>query len=406
MTNSHFGDVSRTSKQILISGAGIAGPALAYWLRRYGCQPTVVERAPSIRDGGHAVDFRGPVHLDVLGRMGLFDAIQGARTGTGDWWYVDGRGRRTVRMPAEQTGGDLEVLRGDLVHVLHDATKDDTEYVFGDSITAIDNDTDGARVTFEHAAPRTFDLVVGADGLHSRVRALAFGPETAYLRHLGLYCAVFTVPNYLDLDHTGQVYVEPPGRYVAVSTARGNTELRVLMYFATPVLTYDRDNLAEQRDIVARAFAGMGWETPRLLELMATAPDLYLDSVSQVKMDAWTRDRVALIGDAGYCPSSLSGMGTGLAVVGAYVLAGELAAAQGDHRVAFPRYEATMRSYVIGGQKMADNVAGFMVPNSRFVASFVRMNFRLLRFVPYLQNMPARMASRAASAITLPPYPS
>jgi len=394
-----------TAQRILISGAGIAGPALAYWLHRYGFQPTIVERAPSVRDGGHAVDFRGPVHLDVLGRMGLLDPVERARTGTGDWWYIDARGRRTVRMPAEQTGGDLEVLRGDLVHILHDATRDNTEYLFGDSITAIDDDADEVRVTFEHAAPRTFDLVVGADGLHSRVRALAFGPEETYLRHLGLYCAVFTAPNYLDLDRTGSVYVEPPGRYVAVSTALGNTEVRVLLSFSSAPLTYDRDDVAEQRAIVTRAFAGMGWETPRLLELMATAPDLYLDSVSQVRMDAWTRGRAALIGDAGYCPSSLSGMGTGLAVVGAYVLAGELAAAQGEHRVAFPRYEAAMRSYVEGGQKMADNVAGFMVPNSRFVASFVRMNFRLLRFVPYLQNMPARMASRAASAITLPPYP-
>jgi len=406
MTASHFGELaSRTSKHVLISGAGIAGPALAYWLHRYGFRPTVVERAPSVRDGGYAVDFRGPVHLDLLGRMGLFDAVERARTGTGDLWYVNARGRRVARMPAEQTGGDLEVLRGDLVHILYEATKDDVEYLFGDSVTAIADDTDGVRVTFERAAPRTFDLVVGADGLHSRVRALAFGPEATYLRHLGLYCAIFTAPNYLDLDHTGLLYVQPPGRVVGVWSARGNTEARVLLYFASPLLTYDRDNLAEQRAIVSRAFAGVGWETPRLLELMATAPDLYLDSVSQVKMDTWTRDRVALLGDAGYCPSSLSGMGTGLGIVGAYVLAGELAAARGDHRVAFPRYEATLRSYVEGCQKLADGVAGFMVPSSRFVAAFVRMNFRLLRYLPYLRDMPGRMARRAASAITLPPYP-
>src|SRR4030095_613666 len=143
-------------RTILISGAGIAGPALAYWLRRYGFTPTVVERAPSVRDGGYAVDFRGPVHLGLLDRMGLRDAVERLSTGTGDWWQVDARGRRLVRMPAEQTGGDIEVLRGDLARVLFESTMDGTEYIFGDSITAFTDDTDGVHVTFERGAPRTY----------------------------------------------------------------------------------------------------------------------------------------------------------------------------------------------------------------------------------------------------------
>jgi 2-polyprenyl-6-methoxyphenol hydroxylase-like FAD-dependent oxidoreductase len=257
-------------RAILISGAGIAGPALAYWLRRYGFAPTVVERAPSVRDGGYAVDFRGPVHLGLLDGMGLLDAVERLRTGTGDLWRVDARGRRLFRMPAEQTGGDLEVLRGDLARVLFESTLEGTEYVFGDSITAITEDTDGVHVTFERGAPRTFDLVIGADGLHSRVRALAFGPEEAYLKHLGLYCAIFTTPNILDLEHAGLVYGEL-NRLVVVYSARGNTEAKVMLYFVSPSLAYDRDDLDDQRAIVARAFAGSDWQTPRLLELMATA---------------------------------------------------------------------------------------------------------------------------------------
>jgi 2-polyprenyl-6-methoxyphenol hydroxylase-like FAD-dependent oxidoreductase len=387
-------------RTVLISGAGIAGPALAYWLRRYGFTPTVVERAPSVRDGGYAVDFRGPVHLGLLDRMGLRDAVERVRTGTGDWWHVDARGRRIVRMPAEQTGGDIEVLRGDLARVLYEYTRDATEYVFGDSISAITDDAVGVNVTFERGAPRTFDLVVGADGQHSKVRALTFGPDEAYLKHLGLYTVIFTAPNVLDLEHTGLVYLEP-NRLVAAYSARNNSEIKVMMYFSSPPLTYDRDDLDEQRAIVARAFAGIGWQTPKLLTLMATAPDFFLDSASLVTMDAWSRGRVALVGDAGYGGSSLSGMGSGSAVLGAYVLAGELAAAQGDHRAAFQRYEATLRSYVDGCQKLARNSAAYMLPRNRFMTG---LSMRMQR-LPFLAEMPAKMARRTASAITLPTYP-
>ncbi|MFD0743342.1 FAD-dependent monooxygenase [Phytohabitans flavus] len=390
-------------RDILISGAGIAGPALAYWLHRYGFTPTVAERAPALREGGYAVDFRGPVHLDLLSRMGIRDEVEHARTGTGDSWYVNARGKKLARMPAEQTGGDVEILRGDLVRVLYEATMDETEYVFGDSITALEETADGVNVTFEHAAPRSFDLVIGADGLHSRVRSLAFGPERSYVKHLGLHCAIFTTPNYLALDHSGLVYGEP--KRIVVYSARENTEARVLLYFASPPLSYDRVDGDRQRGIVHEAFAGARWETPRLLELMATAPDLYFDSVSTIKMDSWSRGRIALLGDAGYCPSSLSGVGTGLAVVGAYVLAGELATAGGDHATAFARYESAMRSYVDGCQKLADS-ASMMVPANRFLAGLMRLNMRMMPLMPWLRDLPAKMARRAASAITLPQYPT
>jgi 2-polyprenyl-6-methoxyphenol hydroxylase-like FAD-dependent oxidoreductase len=389
-------------QDILISGAGIAGPALAYWLHRHGRTPTVVERAPALRDGGYAVDFRGPVHLDLLARMGIRDDVERARTGTGDSWYVDARGNRLARMPAEQTGGDIEVLRGDLVRVLHEATRNDTEYVFGDSITALQETADGVHVTFEHAAPRTFDLVIGADGLHSRVRSLAFGPQRPYLKYLGLHYAIFTTPNYLALDHTGLVYGEPR-RLAVVYSARENTEASVLLYFASPQLSYDRADTDRHRAIIREAFAGAGWELPRLLDLMATAPDLYLDSVSTIRMDRWSCGRIALLGDAGYSPSSLSGMGTGLAVVGAYVLAGELATAGADHAAAFTRYERTQRSYVEGCQKLAGSVR-FMVPGGRFTAGLMRLNMRMMPHLPWLRDLPATMARRTAGAITLPRY--
>jgi 2-polyprenyl-6-methoxyphenol hydroxylase-like FAD-dependent oxidoreductase len=389
-------------RDILISGAGIAGPALAYWLHRYGFTPTIVERAPALREGGYAVDFRGPAHLDLLARMGIRDEVERARTGTGDSFYVNAQGKKLARMPAEQTGGDIEVLRGDLVRVLYEATRNETEYVFGDSITGLEETVDGVNVTFEHAAPRSFDLVIGADGLHSRVRSLAFGPEQSYLKYLGLQLAIFTTPNYLGLDYNGLVYGEPK-RLIVVYSARQNTEARVMLYFTSPPLSYDRADADRQRSIINEAFAGAGWEAPRLLELMATAPDLYFDSVSTIKMDSWSRGRITLLGDAGYCPSSLSGQGTGLAVVGAYILAGELATAGGDYATAFARYESAMRSYVEGCQKLADSV-GMMVPNNRLLSAIMRLNIRMMAHMPWMRDLPAKMAFRAASAITLPAY--
>jgi 2-polyprenyl-6-methoxyphenol hydroxylase-like FAD-dependent oxidoreductase len=195
------------NKNILISGASVAGPALAYWLHRHGFNPTVVERAPALRDGGYAVDFRGRAHLTVLERMGILDGIRREQTNMGAMAYVNGAGKKIASMPADIFSGDVEILRGDLARILHDATKDHVEYILGDSITSISDDAEdsedggGVRVTFERGAPRRFDLVVGADGLHSNVRALAFGPESRFVKEMGLYCAIFTTANHLGLDH-------------------------------------------------------------------------------------------------------------------------------------------------------------------------------------------------------------
>jgi len=219
------------------------------------------------------------------------------------------------------------------------------EYQFGDTVTAITEDPDGVTVTFAHTPARRFDLVIGADGLHSTVRALAFDPESRYVHHLGVHCAVFPVDNYLGLYHTGLAY-RTPSKVVTVSSAKHNTEARAMLFFGSPQQGYDRYDLDPQKRVVADAFAGIGWETPRLLDALRETPELYLDSVAQVRLDRWSAGRVALLGDAAYSPCLLSGMGSGLAVVGAYVLAGELAAAGGDHRVASARYEQIMRPYV------------------------------------------------------------
>jgi 2-polyprenyl-6-methoxyphenol hydroxylase-like FAD-dependent oxidoreductase len=391
-----------TDRDVLISGASVAGPALAYWLHRYGFRPTVVERAPALRDGGYAVDFRGEAHLTVLRRMGVLPAVERARTGMGATWYVNSAGKPQAKLPADLFAGDIEILRGDLARILHDATRQGTEYVFGDSITSLTEDADGVRVTFERAAPRRFGLVIGADGLHSNTRRLVFGPEERHVKHLGVHCAIFTTANHLGLDHAGHAY-RTAGRLVALYSARGNTEARAAFYFASPLLDLDRRDVAGQQAVLAEHFAGNGWESDRLLREMRHAPDFFFDSVGQVRMETWTRGRVALVGDAAYSPSSLSGMGTGLALVGAYVLAGELAAARGDHRVAFARYEEEMREYAAGCVKMGDGVAGFMVPGSRFMAAFLNRYYRILPYLPG-KNLMANMARRTAENVTLRDY--
>ncbi|MEV7543483.1 FAD-dependent monooxygenase [Streptomyces sp. NPDC089915] len=393
---------ARPARTVLISGASVAGPALAFWLHRHGFAPTIVERAPALRQGGYAVDFRGEAHLTVLRRMGILDELRAARTGTGSMSYVDASGRPRAKLPADLFAGDLEVLRGDLARILYEATKEHTEYVFGDSVASLAEDADGVHVTFERGAPRRFDLVIGADGLHSRTRGLVFGPEERFVKHLGVYCAVFTTDNHLGLDRTGHAY-RTAGRLVAVYSARENTEAKAVFYFGSPRLDLDRRDVARQQALLGERFAGNGWESDRLLERMREAPDFYFDSVGQVRMDGWSRGRVALLGDAAYCPSSLSGMGSGLALVGAYVLAGELAAAHGDHRTAFARYEREMRAYAEGCQKMGDGVARLMVPGSRLLAGLLDRYYKVMPYLPG-KDMAARMARKAAENITLRDY--
>ncbi|ROQ35336.1 2-polyprenyl-6-methoxyphenol hydroxylase-like FAD-dependent oxidoreductase [Streptomyces sp. PanSC19] len=387
---------------VLISGASVAGPALAHWLHRHGFDTTVVERAPALRDGGYAVDFRGEAHLSILRRMGIMDAVQRARTGMGSMSYVDSAGKPQAKLPADLFAGDVEILRGDLARILYDATEQHTEYVFGDSITSLTEDADGVTVTFERAAPRRFDLVIGADGLHSTTRRLVFGPEERFVKHLGVHCAIFTTANHLGLDHTGHAY-RTAGRLAALYSARHNTEAKAVFYFASELPDLDRRDVPRQQAILAEHFAGTGWECDRLLQDMRSAPDFYFDSVGQVRMDSWSRGRVALLGDAAHCPSSLSGMGTGLALVGAYVLAGELAAAHGDHRVAFARYEEELREYAEGCQKMGDGVARLMVPDSRLMAALLNRYYKIMPYLPG-KNMAAKIARRTAENITLRDY--
>jgi 2-polyprenyl-6-methoxyphenol hydroxylase-like FAD-dependent oxidoreductase len=389
------------NKTVLISGASIAGPALAFWLHRYGFQTTIVERAPALRPGGYAVDFRG-ASMRVLDRMGLLPEVRRLQTRIGAITIVDRNNRKIASMPDGFTSGELEILRGDLATIFHEATRDTTEYIFGDSAAAIEESASGVDVTFERGGRRRFDLVVGADGLHSKVRSLVFGDEVRFVRYLGYYVSIFTIPNYLHLDHAG-LYYGTLGRKVGIFSGGGPQEAKASFFFSSEPLDYARRDSAQSKDLLHQQFRQEGWEVPRLLKLMESAPDFYFDSVSQVKMDRWSAGRSVLLGDAAWCASPLSGMGTGMALVGAYVLAGELAEANGDYQVAFANYETLMREFVAKCQGIADGGTDWFVPRTRFRLWLSTQMWKILPYTPW-KNMMIEVPLKIANSIHLKDY--
>ncbi|MBO9730229.1 MAG: FAD-dependent monooxygenase [Chitinophaga sp.] len=389
------------TKHILISGASIAGPALAYWLHRYGFQVTIVERAPHIRPGGYAVDFRGAA-MQVLDRMDLTGNIRQFETRSGKISIVNKRNKEVARMPDSFTSGELEILRGDLANVFYEATRHDVEYIFDNSITAIAEDATGATVTFLCGNTRRFDIVVGADGLHSKVRSIAFGEESQFSHHLGIYFAIFTVPNFMQLQNMAGLFYSSLGKRIGVFSAREDKEARASLYFSAPAFSYSYRDTKVQQQIIRERFANDEWVVPQLLEYMDQTDDFYFDAACQIKMDSWSSGRVTLMGDAAHCSSPLSGMGTSMAVVGAYVLAGELKAASGEHTVAFARYEAQMRDFVTAGQKMADG-ADWFVPSTPFKLWMSEKIWKILPYTPW-KNMMIEMPMKVANSITLKQY--
>ncbi|MGW4246098.1 FAD-dependent monooxygenase [Nocardia sp. NPDC004722] len=394
---------------VLISGTGIAGATLAYWLDRHGCAVTVVERAAEIREGGYKVDVRGAA-LDVVERMGLLADIRARSTDVRGGSVVTASGKRVASMDGDTFGGrvhgDAEITRGDLQRLLFQATADNVEYLFGDSIASIADADDGVKVTFDSGTSRTFDLVVGADGLHSNTRALAFGPEDGFVRDLGYYVSIFSVPNHLELDREELTYVGAGRTALTYSTA-GDAGAKAMFLFSSAPLEYDPRDRAQQQQLLAAAYEGEGWEVPRLIAAMNDAPDFYFDSLSQVHMDRWSKGRVALVGDAAYCASPASGQGTSLALVGAYVLAGELAAAGGDHVSGFEGYQQRMRPFADANQKLGPANIKRMVMRTN---GQVRMSMIMLSLINRLPGKDAIMAKaiepihKAATAIDLKNY--
>lgn len=347
------------NKRILISGASIAGVTLAHWLARHGFQPTVVERAPRLRSGGNGVDVRDHAS-DVVERMGIMPRVQAAATDVLGMKFVDADDRSVARIDTRDPAA-VEIMRGDLAALLHEVT--DVEYLFGDSIQRLEQDADGVTVSFDEAGTRRFDLVIGADGLHSTVRRLAFGPESRFLRHKDHYFAFANTDASLGENRWVTMYNQP-GRMTGIYRSGNHAQAKAYFVFRSPALTYDHRDVEQHKRLVSDVFAGdSSWRTKELLDSALSDPDFYFDALSQVHMESWSTGRVTLVGDAAYCASPASGAGAELALVGAYRLAGELAAAGGDHRVAFRRYQDSHLGLVRAKQKIGPNVR-IMVPRT------------------------------------------
>ena len=393
--------------RVLISGASIAGPALAYWLHRFGFEVTIIERAPSLRPGGYAVDIRGAA-ISVLERMNILDQVRTLDTQMSGVYFVNGAGQIKGQISeasiGNQQGKDIEIMREDLCNILYDLTKDNVTYIWDDSITTISEDQTGAEVHFTNGKPQIFDLIIGADGIHSNVRTLKFGDEEQFKRTLGCYISIFNLENYLNLDHC-QMLFTVPGKTVGIYSSHDKKEAKGILVFQSESLKYDRYNLEEQKNHIFHAFEELsGWETPRLLEKLKEVTEFYFDEVCQIHMPEWSKGRVTLVGDAAYCPSPLSGQGTSLALVGAYVLAGELKASNGDYTKSFTSYEKEMRNFVEKNQKIGLMTAGGMIEKSNFKILMRNVMLRFPIFMNGMFKMITRMIAKAANEIELKDY--
>ncbi|MCX5151014.1 MULTISPECIES: FAD-dependent monooxygenase [unclassified Streptomyces] len=385
------------NERILISGAGIAGLTLAYWLARHGLRPTIVERAPELRTGGNGVDVRDDA-VTVAERMGLMNRIRELATDVNGMKFVDAADRAVARISIRETAS-VEIMRGDLVALLREAA-DDVEIRFGDSIRALKQDAHGVTVAFERAPVRRFDLVIGADGMHSNLRRLAFGPEERFVRHKDHYFAFANADGRLGEDRWVTMF-NTPGKMTGIYRSGTHTQAKAYFIFRSERLNCDHRDIAEHKRLVAEAFADQPWQPTRgLLEAALADPDFYFDALGQVRMDSWSNGRTALIGDAAWCASPASGAGAELALVGAYRLAGELAAAGGDHRVAFARYDAVHRPLVDRKQQIGPNLR-LMVPRTEG-GRRVRDALVRLPLMKAVGGIERRLQFRAAE--TLPVY--
>lgn len=357
------------NKNILISGAGIAGTTLAFWLKKFGFNPTIIEIAPKLREGGYAIDFMGAGY-DVAEKMGIIPLLEKADINVSKVGFVDTNNNEKgsmnyAKIKKLMNNRAFTLLRSDLTKVIYENLNNEVEIIFGDTIEKVEQTKENIIVTFRSGKSRSFDLLVGADGLHSVVRNLTFGSEEQFEKYYGYYTSSFTLENYSPKNRAF-LMCNVPGKQAAVY-AYSDKKTATFFVFASPdKLKYDHHDVNKQKQILKDEFMNMGWRCPEILSRIDSSPDFYFDSISQIKMDNWSKGRVTLVGDACDCPSLLSGKGSTLAMTGAYILAGELKQANGNYEIAFKNYEDLFKPFISKKQKSAQGFAKSFVPKSNF----------------------------------------
>ncbi|GAA3576505.1 FAD-dependent monooxygenase [Amycolatopsis ultiminotia] len=348
--------------EVLIVGAGIAGPTLAYWLARNGYRPTVVEHARQLRSGGSAIVVKGPA-IPVAERMDILPQLRELATRNRSLTLLDPAGKPVLRLPSSAGAPTVEVTRADLSEVLHRSAQGDAEFVFDDTVTGLDQDEGGVDVTFRRSAPRRFDLVVGTDGMHSTIRRLVFGPEQQFVRDLGLYGATVPLePGAID-DPSELTMLTVPNRMLVVHPSR-TTPLAIFTFRAARPAPHDRKNIALHKQTVADAYADVRWRAPELVAAYLEHPAPFFDPLTTVRLPSWSRGRVVLLGDAA-AATALLGDGSSMAMAGAYALAEEFGSHHGDHARAFAAYESRLRREVRPRQRRVGLLSRLLVPSTR-----------------------------------------
>ncbi len=391
--------------KIAIVGAGIAGPTLAYWLWRYGHEPTLIEKAARLRTGGYVVDFWGGGYA-VAERMGLAAELHAKGYAVQEVRLVDQHSRKVGGFSAElfrrNLGGRFATVpRGDLAAMIYRCIDHRAETLFGESVSAITQHDSGVRVTLERGRSRQFDLLVGAGGIHSPVRDLVFGPESRFETDLGYRVAAFEAEGYQPRDELVYLAYTMPGRMIARFAMRGDKTLFLFVFTTDHMSGSDPQDVSQAKTTLHQVFGNAGWECPAILRKLDGAADVYFDRVSQIVMDQWSDGRVALIGDAAAAVSLLAGEGAGLAMVQAYILAGELNRAGANHQDAFRRYERRLRPIVEARQRSARGFAATFAPKTA-LGLWTRNQASKLLNIPRLPDWVVRREFR--DDIPLPEY--
>lgn len=379
--------------RILISGAGIAGPTLAYWLTHYGLKPTLLERSPHLRTGGYVVDFWGTGY-NIAEKMSLLPELEQKGYRVQEVRVVDREGRKTSGFPlsafSEISGGRfITIPRGDLAAAIYRKIEGKVETLFGDELISLEQKNKTVQVRLKNGGNREFDLVIGADGLHSKVRELVFGPQERYEKYLGYKVAAFEAEGYGPRDELAYLMFTEVGQMVGRFTLRGNRTLFLFIFADREKHEGKESGLVAQKSLLRERFGKSGWECERILKALDSCGELYFDRISQIRMDSreglWSRGRMSLVGDAAFCVSLLGGQGSALAMAAAYILAGELHRAGGDYQLAFSRYQQLFGPFVEDKQKAAVQFAGAFAPQTPFGLFFRNLVMRMLT-IPWFAN--------------------